>query len=282
VQVLLYDQHVNRYFSMYGNLPQLSVWIGAVLFSISLLLSVWKFSNRSFHLQLFLWGAFGILLLLLVRYVPDEIAAVIPSSQLYFLLAVVGAIALGIAIGWGTTLGTRALEHLRVSVWVGDIWRLFVVAASLCAVWLCSPVQSVAFGYTAEPDGFAKSIYLIEQQYTPYQWTVVSHRGTALSGMNRGRFLDYGYFYSSYNPETYKHGTKGAVPTPVLFIFVERTREKSNVATELATVNSASAENIKEWLGAYQKNHTDLKIFYSDEEVVVYKLEDPTVSALRG
>jgi hypothetical protein len=111
---------------------------------------------------------------------------------------------------------------------------------------------------------------------------VVSHRGTALSGMNRGRFLDYGYFYSSYNPETYKHGTKGAVPTPLLFIFVERTREKTNIATELATANVGSAENIKEWLDTYQKKHYDLKIFYSDEDVVVYELEDPTVNALRG
>ena len=68
----------------------------------------------------------------------------------------------------------------------------------------------------------------------------------------------------------------------MLFIFVERTRDKTNIATELTTANNSSAENIKEWLDSYQKNHYDLRIFYSDEEVVVYKLEDPTVNALRG
>ncbi len=282
VQVLMYDQHLNRYYSLYGTLPQLFVKLSAVLFGVSLVLSVWPFSAKSLHLQLFLWGVFGLALLLSVQYEPEEVAAVIPSSQISFLLSIVAAIALGITTGWGTRLGNGILERLRARGWMKHAWRLLVLAAALCVVWLCSPVQRVIFDYTVEPDGFAKSLYLIEQQYMPYQWTVVSHRGSALSGMNRGRFLDYGYFYSRYNPETYQHGTEDAVPTPVLFIFVERTREKTNIATELLTANNRSAENIKEWLDSYQKNHHDLRIFYSDEEVVVYKLEDPTVKALRG
>lgn len=282
VQVLMYDQHVNRYFSLYEGLPHLFVLMSAVLFGVTMLLSVCRFSEKSLHLQLFSWGALGIALLLLAQYLPEEWAAAVPFSQICFLLSVVTAITFGITVGWGIRFGNEALGHLRARGWMRDSWRLLVLGAALCCLWLYSPAQRVTFEYTAEPDGFAKSLYLIEQKYMPYQWTVVSHRGTALSGMNRGRFLDYGYFYSSFDPETYKHGTKGAVPTPLLFIFVERTHEKSNIATELATVNIGSAANIKHWLDTYQKNHYDLKVFYSDEEVIVYKLEDMTVNALRG
>jgi hypothetical protein len=281
MQVLMYDQHVNRYFSMYGSLPQFFVWLSVILFGVCVLLSAWKFSNTSIPLQLFSWGAFGFALLFLVQYNPDEMASVIPSSQIDFLLSITAAIAMGIAIGWGARLGDRVLMRLQARGWMENAWRLLVLGTALFAVWFYSPVQSVAFEYTVEPDGFAKSLYLIEQNYMPYQWTVVSHQGTALTGMNRGRFLDYGYFSSRYKAESYKQGTKEGVPTPVIFIFVERSREQSNVATELATGNSGAAEIIKDWLDAYQKTHNDLRIFYSDEEVVVYTIEDPAVNALR-
>ena len=235
-----------------------------------------------FHLQLFSWGAFGVALLLLVQYSSDELVTLIPISQVDFLLSVVAAVGFGIVVGWGIGFGDKVVERLWTRRWIGQACQLVVVGITLSVVWLYSPAQSVAFEFTVEPDGFAKSLYLIEQRYMPYQWTVVSHRGSALSGMNRGRFLDYGYFYSRYNPETYRPGAKDAVPTPVLFIFVERTRENSNVATELATVTSSAAENIKDWLLAYQKVHSDLSIFYIDEDVIVYKLENPSVNALRG
>jgi hypothetical protein len=282
LQVLLYDQHVNRYVSLNDDLPQLFLWSSAVLFGVSVVLGVWRFSNNFFHLQLFSWGAIGIALLLLARYGSDELAVLIPSSQIDFLLSILGAIAAGFSIGWGTRFGAALFQRFHAGKVVGDVWRLIVVVGALVVLSFCSPMQNVIFDYTAEPDGFAKSMYLIEQKFMPYQWTVVSHRGTALSGMNRGRFLDYGYFYSRYNPETYRHGSKESVPTPVLFIFVERARERTDIATELATVSSSAAENIKVWLDSYQKNHYDLRIFYSDEEVVVYELEDPAVNALRG
>jgi hypothetical protein len=238
-------------------------------------------SRKEFNLQLFSWGALGIALLLLVQYSSDEIAAALPVSQIDFLLSVLVAVAVGIAVGWITRFGNHSLERIRAHGWMTDVWQLMVVAGGLLVLGLNSPAQKVEFEYTVEPDGFAKSLYLIEQKYMPYQWTVVSHRGSALSGMNRGRFLDYGYFFSSYKPETYRHGSKDAVPTPLLFIFVERTRESTNIATELATTSNSASANIKGWLDTYQKNHADLRIFYSDEDVVVYKLENPSVNALR-
>ncbi len=281
MEVLLYDQHVNRYFSMNGNLPQLFVWTCVALFTITLFLSPWRFSNKGFHLHLFSWGAFGIALLLLVQYSSDDIVAILPISQIDFVLSVLVAIALGITVGWGRRIGSHALERMQARGWMKGMWQLVAVAGALLVMGLSSPPESAVFDYTVEPDGFAKSLYLIEQRYMPYQWTAVSHRGTALSGMNRGRFLDYGYFFSRYDPETYKHGSKEAVPTPVLFIFVERTRASTNIATELSTGSRVASENIKEWLDTYQKYHADLRIFYGDDDVVVYKIEDPAVNALR-
>jgi hypothetical protein len=280
-QLLLYDQHVNRYSSSFGELSPAFLWVSAVLFCFPVLLSLWRFSDRGLHLQLFSWGASGIALLLLVQYSSDEMFAMVPVGQVGFLFSVLVPVTLGIAVGWVARAGNEILGLLKTRPWAGNVWKLIVVCTGLGALWFVSPAQTVRFEHTVEPDGFAKSIYLIEQRYTPFQWTVVSHRGTALSGMNRGRFLDYGYFTSRYNPETYKHGAKDAVPTPVLFIFVELAREETNVATELATGTARSAEVIKDWIDSYRKTHVDLSVFYRDDEVVVYKIEDPAVNALR-
>jgi hypothetical protein len=116
----------------------------------------------------------------------------------------------------------------------------------------------------------------------PYQWTVVSHRGTALGGMNRGRFLDYEYFFENYDPRTYRHGGKLAVPTPLLFFFIERAHEKTEIAAELSSTGRNAEQKIKSWLEIYEQQNHDLNVFYSDDKVVVYQLEDRAFHVLRG
>ncbi|HTY38730.1 MAG TPA: hypothetical protein VMH23_16540 [Bacteroidota bacterium] len=282
VQVLLYDQHINRYFSLYGALSSVVVWGSGALFVAALVMSFWKSAYAGGHLHLFSWGAFGVALVVLLQYSSDELGSMIPLSQSAALLAILGAVGFGIVVGWIIQSAAGILQHQARPLWQPRVVQLAGTAVALALLGVYSPGQHLEFDYTVEPDGFARSLYLIDQQYMPYQWTAVSHRGTALSGMNRGRFLDYGYFFDRYNPDTYKHGSKDAVPTPLLFIFVERRPDQSNVATELATTSITAAGNIKDWITRYQERHSDMKIFYSDPDVIVYKIEDPSVNALRG
>jgi hypothetical protein len=280
--VLLYDKHLNRYFAMYDGLSTQIVQAAAALFGMMVLLSVVRYSRKSAGLQLLVWGALGAVSLLVIPMTLTGQIGILQFGQLAFVLALLTAVAAGSLAGILCRAGGRLLDRMQAKTVLAKAWSATVVAAASLLLWVYSSPPAIAFDYTAEPDGFAASIYMIEQRYMPYQWTVVSHMGTALVGMNRGRFLDYDYFCQRYDPLQYNHGVAGAVPTPVLFFFVERENEQSEIVTELATSNRESARNMNQWLAEYQKHHRDLTIFYRDEKVVVYKIEDPTIKALRG
>ena len=280
--VLLYDKHLNRYFAMYDGLSTQIVQTVAALFGLVVMLSVFRYSHKSAGLQLLVWGSLGVVTLLVIPMTLNGQVGILQFGQTAFVLALLTAVAAGSLAGILCRTVSRVLDRMQAHTVLAKTWSAAVVAAACLLLWVYSPPTAIAFEYTAEPDGFAASIYMIEQRYMPYQWTVVSHMGTALVGMNRGRFLDYDYFCQQYNPLLYNHGVPGAVPTPVLFFFVERETEQSEIVTELVTSNREAAKNIKQWLVDYQKYHRDLTIFYRDEKVIVYKLEDPAIKALRG
>ena len=281
LDVLLYDKHLNRYFAMPDGLSPLVTNCSAVFFGLMILSGAWRYDRTSMGLQLSTWGTFGVAIFLLARFSGGDIW-ILQFSQVAFVLSVLLAVACGSLFGVFVRLGVGVLDRFSVRGVGRHIGEAGALVAALAVLCVYSPARPVVFEYSAEPDGFASSIYLIEQQYTPYQWTVVSHLGTALVGMNRGRFMDYDYFCKQYDPTTYTQGAKGAVPTPVVFFFVERLHERTEIATELMTVNRNAEEGMKQWLEEYEKHHHDLRVFYSDKNVVVYELKDPTINALRG
>jgi len=282
LEVLFYDKHLNRYFSMYSGLnPALE---GACYGVSGLLMffSLFRFSNKSLSLHLFSWGLMSSGLLALVPYSYDGIVSYIQYSQVAFLLSIVVAIAAGSVVSIVVAASASVLHGVRSRAWISATWRLLTTTAALVVCWHVAVPKEVTMEFTAEPDGFATSLYIIEQKFMPYQWTVVSHRGTALSGLNQGRFLDYEYFVEKYDPLTYSHGSKEAVPTPLLFFFVERAHQKTEISTELSTTDRNAEQKIKDWLDIYnQKNH-NLKVFYSDDKVLVYEIQDRSLNVLRG
>ena len=282
LEILFYDKHLNRYFSMYAGLAPAFDRTCYGLFGLTVLLSALRYYHETVSVQLLSWGLIGIALVVLVPYSYNGILSYIQFSQLAYLLAIVAAICAGIVVSLSGIAGEFVLRKLRARTWVMSSWKFLPAAAALCLFWLYAPPQKVTMEFTAEPDGFATSLYLIEQKFMPYQWTVVSHRGTALSGMNRGRFLDYEYFIEKYDPFIYKHGTRQAVPTPLLFFFIERAHQRTEITTEISSTDRNAEQKMENWLGEYdQKNH-NLEVFYSDDKVIVYELEDHSFNALRG
>jgi hypothetical protein len=282
LEILLYDKHLNRYFSMYANLAPALHLACIALFGLTIFLSVFRYAHKAVSLHLLSWGLVGATIIVLVPYSYNGILSYIPFSQIAYLLSIVAAVTAGIAVGVIEGAVASLLQRLRAREFVSVSWKFLLVTAAVCFCWLVSPPQKVTMKFTAEPDGFATSLYLIEQQYMPYQWTVVSHRGTALGGMNRGRFLDYEYFFENYDPRTYRHGGKLAVPTPLLFFFIERAHEKTEIAAELSSTGRNAEQKIKSWLEIYEQQNHDLNVFYSDDKVVVYQLEDRAFHVLRG
>ena len=282
LEILLYDKHLNRYFSMYAGLSPLLHEACLGLFGLLAVFSLFRYGHRSAPLQLLSWGLIGGGTMVLLPYSYKEILSYIPFSQVAYVLSIVLAVGAGIVVSTVGVAGSFLVRKVRGHHWVSSGWKLSLAAVALFLCWKYSPPQKVNMEFTAEPDGFATSLYLIEQQFMPYQWTVVSHRGTALSGMNRGRFMDYEYFVERYNPLQYKHGTKEAVPTPLLFFFVERAHQKTEIMTELSTTDRNAEQKMKEWLNVYAQNHRDLKVFYSDDKVIVYEIRNRSFNVLRG
>jgi hypothetical protein len=282
LEILLYDKHLNRYFSMYAGLAPAFDRACYGMFGLTVVLSVMRYSNKTVSLQLLSWGLMGIGIVALIPYSYNGILSYIQFSQLAFVLAIVAAVSAGILVSLIGVGGAALLRNVHAKAWMASTWKILIALGALSLFWYNAPPQKVQMEFTAEPDGFATSLYLIEQKFMPYQWTVVSHRGTALSGMNRGRFLDYEYFVEKYDPLTYKHGTSRAVPTPLLFFFVERAHQKTEITTEISSTDRNAEQKIENWLGVYEQKNHNLKIFYSDDKVVVYELEDHSFNALRG
>ena len=59
---------------------------------------------------------------------------------------------------------------------------------------------------------------------------------------------------------------------PYLFIFVEKNKYVSNVATELLPNIKNLTAKLQDWCKEYKKYHNDINVYYEDDKVVVYKI----------
>jgi hypothetical protein len=120
-----------------------------------------------------------------------------------------------------------------------------------------------------EPSGYVRALYRIAEEATPYQWTAVSHYGTAALALNQGRFLAYDYFLTHYDPHTYDHTSRTAIPTRDLFLFVPSESATALLRDELFVTTEPVAGPMRRWIDTYQQQST---IFYEDEHLTVYCL----------
>ena len=127
-----------------------------------------------------------------------------------------------------------------------------------------------------EPAGYVRALQTIQHEGAPYQWTVVSHYGTAVHAMNRGRFLSYDYFLHHYDARTYDPAADIAIPTADVFLFVPTDSTAHLVRDELLLSNRETTGPMQRWANDYQRRTGELLTFYADEHLTVYRLRRPS------
>ena len=194
-----------------------------------------------------------------------------------------GAAAVLLMAAVGLDLALVVTEvHVRVAAAWPERWRLETPAWSAPAGALAVGVAVIATGWsvpvpgpTVEPGGFVEGYLDISRESLPYAWTAVGHSGTRALVAHRGRFMDYEYFLANYDPAAYDHRGRDRIPTPDVFLLVERAGRASGIAAELLPEGPDLSERIRQWVGVYAGRRDQagaLSVFYQDDEVTVYRI----------
>jgi hypothetical protein len=281
LKIIFYDQHFSRY--AVPDDPRLGPFlvVCAGLFVAPISAGVFPASRKQWHLHLMGWGFIGTLLLLLASPELIGLNEIVPAAQVVFILSVTVSLAAGMCAGVLLDVMQSALHAVRVSRNTRQWARTTAAVGFIAAAIFFYHGNFAATSQTAEPDGFVRNLYVIERTFIPYQWTIVAHRGILLAGMNRGRFLDYDYFTAMYDPVTYRHGVPGAIPTALVFIFVEQDKDVTGISSELIPNNRNAMREARKWCETYLQTHNDMTIFYKDDKIIIYELRDPHVPSLR-
>ena len=165
-----------------------------------------------------------------------------------------------------------------LAVWGPVAASLAVLAASLGTGWGV-PVA----GAPVEPDGYVRAYHRIQARSLPYAWTAVSHRGTGILARHRGRFMDYEYFLQNYDAARYDHLGEEAIPTPDLYLFVEKDPLASTIVPELMPTGVDIPDRVADWVRTFTARTQEgvtVETFYDDASVRVYHVRRPAPTLL--
>ena len=194
------------------------------------------------------------------------------------LLASEAAAWLGLAHRWAAARWPRLAAVERVPTGVPALAALGVAVAAVGSGWGVPRT-----GAPVEPAGFVEGYHAVDRTSLPYAWTAVSHLGTGVRVRNRGRFMDYEYFLTTYDPATYDHLGAGAIPTPDLYVFVERGDGPTAIRDELRPPGLRHAARLRSWLRRYAARPDQaglVSVFYEDAEVTVVRVSRPAPTLL--
>ena len=168
--------------------------------------------------------------------------------------------------------------HVRVPTWASAPAALAAGLVVIGTGWSV-PVP----GPTVEPEGFVRAYLDIDRQSRPYAWTAIGHRGTGTLVAQRGRFMDYQYFLNRYDPTRYDHVGAGRIPTPDLFLFVERDPDAPQTMAELMPPGRDLTGRMHAWVQAYARRPDQagrVSTFYRDRDLTVYRISRPAPTLL--
>ncbi|WP_412063092.1 hypothetical protein [Rubrivirga sp. IMCC45206] len=180
----------------------------------------------------------------------------------------------------------RVVEPLRILVLgVGraPVWAPSAVALAAAFVVVTTGWGVPVPGPPVEPAGFVEAFQDIADHSIPYTWTVVSHNGIGLRARHRGRFMDYEYFLQNFDAGWYSHHGRDAIPTPDVYLFLERGRGPSLVREELRPSGRRHSERLRTWVDTYARRDdlpATLTVVYRDDEVEVLRLGRPAGTLL--
>ena len=189
-----------------------------------------------------------------------------------------GAIARTDRFAWLSRLELPPARSQALAGWAPVATAVLLLGVSVGTGWGV-PVA----GEPVEPDGYVRAYHAIQSRSLPYAWTAISHRGTGILARHRGRFMDYEYFLQNYDARSYDHQGEGAIPTPDLYLFVE----KQPLASEIVPELMPTGENIPDRVAAWVKTYTErgetgatVEQFYDDDFVRIYRLTRPAPTLL--
>jgi hypothetical protein len=118
--------------------------------------------------------------------------------------------------------------------------------------------------------GTAYAVLRIEREFEPYTWTLVTYGQEFPMVLRRGFHVPAVDFLEHYDPTS----PSLAIPTPHVFVVVEKTAHRFQINTWAARFNRAEIEErLQTWIHVYQATHSTLRLFLEDEDVRVYHIE---------
>jgi hypothetical protein len=170
-------------------------------------------------------------------------------------LAMALAILLGVAVV--ELLRTRVTKLAALAVAVLWLWRVPVAGAHERLIDYS--------GYNAT----AYAVLEIQRELEPFTWTLVTYGQEFPMVLGRGFHLAAADFLDRYDPAQGRLD----IPTPYVFIAVEKTPHPFEINTWAARFSRADLERrLQTWCFLYQRTHGDMHIFRDDEQVRVYMI----------
>ena len=145
--------------------------------------------------------------------------------------------------------------------------------AAMLAVWLWRVPGVEAHERLINYSGYhatAQAVLQIQRTHEPFTWTLVTYGQEFPMVLGRGFHLSAAEFLDRYDPEA----RQLAIPTPYVFIAVEKTPHRFQIDSWTATFSRADLEQrLQTWCFLYQLNHRNMRVFMDDAQVRVYVIE---------
>ena len=165
-------------------------------------------------------------------------------------------------------------ELLRTPAYISLEW----IGSASCAaaiILLALPIQ-IAAPAKAEYNEAVEVLYKIKSSYQPYTWTWISYDEGLPQVLGSGWYLQSQYFADNYAPEIFKYDRDQphlGLPTPHVFIIVEKFPYASTGTAKSLISRSADARALIEWINRYSQTHSNVTAYYEDDQMAVYLIQ---------
>jgi len=170
-----------------------------------------------------------------------------------------------LAMALAILLGVASVELLRTRI-------TKIAALAVVGLWLWRVPLTGANDRLIDYSGYSSMAYAvveIERNLEPFTWTLVTYGQEFPMVLGKGFHLTAVDFLERYDPVR----TRLEIPTPYIFIAVEKTPHPFEINTWAARFSRADIQRrLQTWCFLYQRTHKDMRIFRDDENVRVYMI----------
>lgn len=261
--------------------------------------SRWGNAGRTVRAAGRVFGGFTLMLVVLFQPAKFHLPELLLPAQVARVLALVLCVVVGLAlyqawvllwsasrlVGWSASRLVSWRNHLTTRPPGGLAGpntagvELGVTAMALAAMLLTSPALTVPPAPKREYDIVAEQLYRIKREFPTYKWTVVGYPEALPHVFGRGFFVSNESFLDRYRPETWRFDPRKpelAIPTPHVFIFVERRPfVRVGSTAEEADRREAIGRRLQDWTGRYEGLHDDVSRYYENDSLVIYHIYRP-------